>query len=79
MRGKRFVMGGRSAVRSVLFMAALVATQRNQTIAAFYQRLLERGKAKKLALVACMRKLLVMLNAMLKHNQLWHPPSGQPT
>lgn len=79
MRGKRFVMGGRSAVRSVLFMAALVATQFNPVIQAFYHRLLAQGKAKKVALVACMRKLLVMLNAMLKHNQPWNPPSEQPT
>lgn len=78
MRGKRFVMGGRAAVRSVLFMAALVATRFNPTIRAFYHRLLGQGKAKKVALVACMRKLLVMLNAMLKHNQPWHPPSQQP-
>lgn len=75
MRGKRFVMGGRSAVRSVLYMAALVATRFNPVIRAFYQRLLAQGKVKKLALVACMRKLLVMLNAMLKHHQPWHPQS----
>lgn len=78
MRGKRFVIGGRAAVRSVLYMAALVATQFNPVIRVFYQRLLAQGKAKKLALVACMRKLLVMLNAMLKHNQPWNPPSEQP-
>lgn len=72
-RGKRFVMGGRSAVRGVLYMAALVATRFNPVIQAFYQRLLTRGKPKKLALVACMRKLLVILNAMLKHKQSWQP------
>lgn len=77
MRGKRFVIGGRSAVRSVLYMAALVATQFNPVIQAFYQRLLAQGKPKKVALVACMRKLLVMLNAMLKHNQSWQPPLAQ--
>lgn len=76
MRGKRFVIGGRSAVRSVLFMAALVATQFNPVIRVFYQRLLAQGKAKKLALVASMRKLLVILNAMLKHHQLWQPQSA---
>lgn len=76
MRGKRFVIGGRAAVRSVVFMAALVATRFNPVIRVFYQRLLAQGKPKKLALVACMRKLLVMLNAMLKHNQPWQP---QPT
>lgn len=78
MRGKRFVIGGRAAVRSMLLMAALVATQFNPVIKAFYQRLLSQGKAKKFALVACMRKLLVMLNAMLKHNQFWQPPAEQP-
>lgn len=72
-RGKRFVMGGRAAVRWVLFMAALVATRFNPQIKAFYHRLLAQGKAKKVALVACMRKLLVILNAMLKHNQPWTP------
>lgn len=77
MRGKRFVIGGRSAVRSVLFMAALVATQFNPVIQSFYQRLLAKGKPKKLALVACMRKLLVTLNAMLKHNQPWQPQPAQ--
>lgn len=75
MRGKRFVMGGRATVRSVLFMAALVATRWNPKIQAFYNHLLAQGKAKKVALVACMRKLLVMLNAMLKHNQHWQPPA----
>lgn len=79
MRGKRFVIGGRSAVRSVLYMAALVATQFNPVIGAFYQRLLAQGKAKKLALVACMRKLLVTLNAMLKHHQPWQPQSTETT
>lgn len=78
MRGKRFVMGGRAAVRSVLFMAALVATVHNPVISAFYQRLLAQGKAKKVALVACMRKLLVLLNAMLKHNRPWTPPIETP-
>jgi transposase len=77
MRGKRFVMGGRAAVRSVLFMAALVGTRYNPVIRAFYQRLLGQGKPKKLALVACMRKLLVVLNAMLKHHQSWAPPTEQ--
>jgi transposase len=77
MRGKRFTAGGRSSVRSALFMAAFVATRFNPTIAAFYQRLLQAGKPKKVALVACMRKLLVILNALLKHNQRWQAP--EPT
>lgn len=74
-RGKRFVMGGRSGVRSALFMAAFVATRRNPVIREFYGRLLGQGKPKKLALVACMRKLLVILNAMLKQKQPWQPPA----
>ena len=79
LRGKRFTMGGRSTVRSALFMAAFVASRHNPVIAPFYQRLLEQGKPKKVALVACMRKLLVILNAMLKQNQPWQAPASAPT
>lgn len=71
MRGKRFTCGGRSVVRTVLYMAALVASRHNPVIRAHYQKLLAAGKAKKLALVACMRKLLVMLNAMLRNKTPW--------
>jgi transposase len=67
-RGKRGTWGGRSKVRSVLYMAALVASRFNPTIRVFYSRLCEAGKAKKVALVACMRKLLIILNSMIKHN-----------
>jgi transposase len=69
--GKRFVRGGRSGVRKVLYMATLVATKCNPVIRAYYLRLLKRGKPKKLALVACMRKLLTILNDMLRHQQFW--------
>jgi transposase len=72
MRGKRTVWGGRSALRGALYMAALVATKRNPIIAAFYQRLLEAGKVKKVALVACMRKLLTIVNAMMRTMTAWH-------
>lgn len=65
-RGRRTTWGGRASVRSALYMAALVATQHNRKIRDFYHRLLDRGKAKKVALVACMRKLLLILNAMVK-------------
>lgn len=65
-RGQRCIWGGRAHVRTMLYMAAVVASRRNPLIAAFYQRLLAAGKKKKVALVACMRKLLVMLNAMLR-------------
>jgi transposase len=66
MRSKRTIFGGRPAVRKVLFMAALVASRYNPVIKAFYQRLLAAGKPKKLALTACARKLLTILNAMAR-------------
>jgi len=66
LRGSRCIWGGRAHVRAVLYMAAVVASRRNPVIAAFYQRLLAAGKKKKVALVACMRKLLVMLNAIVR-------------
>ena len=72
-RGKRRVFGGRAAVRRSLYMATLVATKFNPIIRAFYERLLARGKEKKVALTACMRKLLVILNAMIRTNQPWRP------
>jgi len=72
LRGKRTVWGGRSHIRAALYMAALVASRHNPVISTFYQRLLAAGKAKKVALTACMRKLLVILNAMLKHRCSWH-------
>lgn len=78
-RGKRSVWGGRSAVRSALYMAALVATRYNPVIKAFYHRLCAAGKPKKVALTACMRKLLVILNSMLKHRTRWGPPNMQTT
>lgn len=73
LRGKRFIQGGRYAVRSVLYMAALSATRFNPTIRTFYEHLLVAGKEKKVAIVACMRKLLTLLNAMLRDNKTWHP------
>ena len=66
MRGKRTIFGGRPSVRKVLFMAALVASRHNPVIKVFYQRLLGAGKPKKLALTACARKLLTILNAMVR-------------
>jgi transposase len=69
--GRRRVWGGRADVRAVLYMAALVATQKNARFRRFYQDLLQRGKCKKVALTACMRKLLVILNAILKQKQPW--------
>ena len=72
-RGSRRVWGGRAHVRAALYMGTLVATRFNPVIRAFYQRLCAAGKAKKVALTACMRKMLTMLNAMLKHQTPWTP------
>ena len=73
MRGRRAVSGGRGRVRTVLYMGALVASQYNPVIRSFYQRLLAAGKTKKLALTACMRKLLTILNSMVKSGHRWNP------
>ena len=76
MKGRRTIWGGRAQVRAVLYMAALVAVRHNPALRAFYQRLLDAGKAKKLALTAAMRKLLVTLNAMLRDRQPWRAPQS---
>jgi transposase len=70
-RGRRHVQGGRFEIRRVLYMATLSAARHNPSIKAFYDRLLTAGKFPKVALVACMRKLLTMLNAMVRHNKPW--------
>jgi transposase len=70
-RGKRMVWGGRARVRAALYMGTLVATRFNPVIREFYERLLAAGKPKKVALTACMRKLLTILNAMARHNTPW--------
>ena len=72
-RGARTIAGGRATVRHTLYMAALVASRHNPPLTAFYQRLRAAGKAPKVALVAVMRKLLTILNAMLRHQQSWAP------
>ena len=68
---QRSIFGGRSHVRRVLYMAALVATRHNPVIKAFYTGLIAMGKDKKVALVACMRKLLTILNCMVCNNETW--------
>ena len=73
MRGKRTIWGGRAKVRAVLYMAALTASRHNSVIRTFYQRLCTAGKPKKVALTACMRKLLIILNAMVRHVTPWQP------
>jgi transposase len=71
-RGKRRVKGGRAGVRRTLYMATLCATRFNPVIEAFYHQLRKRGKPTKVAIVACMRKLLTILNAMLRSGNPWH-------
>lgn len=73
MRGKRRIWGGRAEVRTVLYMATLSAVRYNPVINVFYERLIAAGKAKKVALVACMRKILTILNAMVRDNKPWQP------
>ena len=79
MRGRRTIFGGRARVRTALYMATLVATRFNPVLKAFYTRLLTAGKAKKVALVACIRKLLTILNAMFRKNERWNESYHQVT
>jgi len=76
MRGHRTIAGGRTAVRNVLFMAALVAIRHNPIFKAFYDRLTNRGRPKKVAIVAVIRKLLTTLNAILRDNTPWRPENA---
>ena len=71
LRGKRVISGGRSSVRRILYMATLVAMRFNEQIKIFYERLCNAGKPKKVAMTACMRKLLIVMNAMVKNNEPW--------
>jgi transposase len=71
-RGKRRIFGGRAPVRRTLYVAALACTRHNPVIKRFYNHLLDQGKEKKVALTACMRKLLVILNAMVRKQEFWH-------
>jgi transposase len=76
LRGRRIVWGGRARVRSALYMATLVATRHNPVIRAFYTKLCTAGKPKKVALVACMHKLLLILNAILRQGSPWSVPAA---
>lgn len=78
-RRKRRIFGGRTSVRCVLYMATLSAIRHNPVIKTFYERLVAKGKLKKVALTACMRKLLVILNTMIKSGQDWDPPISSPS
>lgn len=71
IRGRRTIFGGRAGVRTALYMALLVATRFNPVMKAFYIRLIIAGKPKKVALVACMRKLLSIVNAMFRKSEKW--------
>ncbi len=70
-KGKRIIQGGRSQVRTVLYMAMMSAMQSNPVFKATYQRLLEAGKPKKVAIIACVRKMVVILNSMLRDGTMW--------
>ena len=72
-RGRRMVLGGRSQIRSVLYMATVAAIRSNPVISTFHERLVKAGKAPKVAITACMRKLLTILNAMMKNQTPWRP------
>jgi transposase len=76
-KGKRTTWGGRTQVRTILYMATLSAVQHNPPLKAFYNRLVMKGKIKKVALVACMRKLLIVANSMLRNNTEWNPNHGK--
>lgn len=77
-RGKRNIWGGRATIRATLYMATLSATRFNPVIKTFYDRLTDAGKVHKVAMTACMRKLLSILNSMMKNNQKWDPMKFQP-
>jgi transposase len=76
MRGRRSIYGGRSQVRTVLYMATTTAIRSNPVIRAFYERLKSRGKPHKVAMVACMRKMLTILNAMVRQSTPWTPETN---
>jgi transposase len=79
-KGKRVIKGGRRKLRNLLYMSTMgAATQHNPVLKAYYQRLRAKGKEPKVALVACMRKLIVILNTMLARNETWNPPARAPT
>ena len=76
LRGTRTIWGGRAQVRTILYMSTLVAVRDNPVLKACYERLRAVGNVAKVALTACMRKLLTILNAMVKHHTPWQPQAG---
>jgi transposase len=79
LRGTRSIWGGRAQVRAVFYMCTLGATRRNPLLRAFYARLIAAGKKPKVAITACMRKFLVMLNAVLRHGTPWNAEFAAPS
>lgn len=77
MRGRRTTWGGRADVRTAMFMATTVAVRHNPTIKAHYEQLLARGKPKMVALIACLRKFVVRLNAMIRADEPWRDQVGE--
>src|SRR5690606_13457958 len=77
-RGRRRIAGGRAGVRSSLYMATISGVRYNGALRAMYERLVSAGKAKKQALIGCARKLLVILNAMVRSGQPWQPDPQSP-
>ncbi|MEA3306224.1 MAG: transposase, partial [Elusimicrobiota bacterium] len=71
-RGRRKICGGRAAIRKILYMSALTATRCNPVISEFYERLRNRGKEHKVAITACMRKMIVIANNMYKNDSVWN-------
>jgi len=75
-KGQRHIKGGRRKLRNLLYMPVMgAATQHNPVLKAYYQRLIVKGKEPKVAIIACMRKLIVILNTMLARDETWNPPS----
>jgi len=75
-KGTRRIRGGRAQIRTVMFMGMMSAMQCNPVFKATYQRLVAAGKPKKVAIIACLRKMVVMLNAMVRDGQYWNPKSA---
>ena len=78
MKGKRAIWGGRGDVRAILYMGTVAAVRLNPSMRAFFERLRTAGKSPKMALTACMRKFIVMLNAMLRTGSRWSDERPQP-
>jgi transposase len=74
MKGRRRIRGGRAPIRTVLYMAMLFALEHNPVMKEFYRRLVTQGKHKKVAITACVRKMMTILNTLVKNDQVWNLP-----